>query len=149
MRPLKLLHYSDRPKYEESWRLRRLLCKTTSQRWCEELSNNNNNNNNNSTRDEQMLTNAHVPEWMTKGNITLIQKVPRKRTAPNNYRPVTWMSQRIQRHSRINLHRSTHPKWEQDQTEKWPGLTTRRHMICPHKAGYYTVSKCTKYHMKS
>ena len=28
------------------------------------------------------------------------------------------MPQRIQRHSRITLHRSTHPKWEQDQTEK-------------------------------
>ena len=26
--------------------------------------------------------------------------------------------QRIQRHSRINLHISTHPKWEQDKTEK-------------------------------
>ena len=26
--------------------------------------------------------------------------------------------QRIQRHSRVTLHRSTHPKWEQDQTEK-------------------------------
>ena len=26
--------------------------------------------------------------------------------------------QRIQRHSRITLHRSTHPKWEQDKTEK-------------------------------
>ena len=29
-----------------------------------------------------------------------------------------WMPQRIQRHSRITLHRSTHPKWEQDKTEK-------------------------------
>ena len=28
------------------------------------------------------------------------------------------MPQRIQRHSRITLHRSTHPKWEQDKTEK-------------------------------
>ena len=28
------------------------------------------------------------------------------------------MPQRIQRHSRITLHRSTHPKWEQYQTEK-------------------------------
>ena len=28
------------------------------------------------------------------------------------------MLQRIQRHSRITLHRSTHSKWEQDQTEK-------------------------------
>ena len=29
-----------------------------------------------------------------------------------------WMLQRIQRHSRITLHRSTHFKWEQDKTEK-------------------------------
>ena len=28
------------------------------------------------------------------------------------------MPQRIQKHSRINLHRSIHPKWEQDKTEK-------------------------------
>ena len=28
------------------------------------------------------------------------------------------MSQKIQKHSRITLHRSAHPKWEQDQTEK-------------------------------
>ena len=28
------------------------------------------------------------------------------------------MLQRIQRHSRVTLLRSTHPKWEQDQTEK-------------------------------
>ena len=28
------------------------------------------------------------------------------------------MPQRIQKHSRITLHRSTHPKWEQDKTEK-------------------------------
>ena len=35
------------------------------------------------------------------------------------------MPQRIQRHSRITLHRSTHPRWEQEQTEKCsfgPGL---------------------------
>ena len=28
------------------------------------------------------------------------------------------MSQKIQRHRRITLHRSTHPKWEEEQTEK-------------------------------
>ena len=28
------------------------------------------------------------------------------------------MPQRIQRHSRVTLHRSTHPKWKQDLTEK-------------------------------
>ena len=29
-----------------------------------------------------------------------------------------WMLKRIQRLSRVTLHRSTYPKWEQDQTEK-------------------------------
>ena len=28
------------------------------------------------------------------------------------------MPQRIQRHSRVTLHRSTHPKWKQEQTKK-------------------------------
>ena len=32
---------------------------------------------------------AHVPEWMTKGRTTLIQKDPKKETAPKNYRPIT------------------------------------------------------------
>ena len=94
------------------------------------------------------LQGAQVPEWMTKGKATLIQKDPSKGNAPNDYRPITcqlmmwkiltaqirdlllanqpwiipWlterMPQRIQRHSRVTLHRSTHPKWEQDQTEK-------------------------------
>ena len=40
----------------------------------------------------------------------------------NKPRIVPWrkerMPQRIQRHSRITLHRSIHPKWEQDKTEK-------------------------------
>ena len=35
------------------------------------------------------LQRAHVPEWMTKGRTTLIQKDPNKGTAPNNYRPIT------------------------------------------------------------
>ena len=30
-----------------------------------------------------------VPEWMTTAKTTLIQKYPPKRTAPNNYRPIT------------------------------------------------------------
>ena len=34
------------------------------------------------------LQNAQVPEWMTKGQTTLIQKDPSKGTAPNNYRPI-------------------------------------------------------------
>ena len=41
---------------------------------------------------------------------------------PNKPRMVPWeterMLQRIQGHSRVTLHRSTHPKWEQDQMEK-------------------------------
>ena len=41
---------------------------------------------------------------------------------PNKPWFVPWrierMLQRIQRHSRITLHRSTHSKWEQNQTEK-------------------------------
>ena len=32
---------------------------------------------------------AQVPDWMTKGKTTLIQKDPSKGTAPNNYRPIT------------------------------------------------------------
>ena len=92
---------------------------------------------------------AHVPEWMTKGKTTLIQKDTSKGTVPNNYRPITCLSndveninstnkgrdlllankpqivswgtermpQRIQRQSRVTLHRSAHPKWVQDQTE--------------------------------
>ena len=35
------------------------------------------------------LQTAYVPEWMTKGRTTLIQKDPSKGTAPNNYRPIT------------------------------------------------------------
>ena len=35
------------------------------------------------------LQDAYVPEWMTKGKTTLIQKDPSKGTAPNNYRPIT------------------------------------------------------------
>ena len=35
------------------------------------------------------LQTAHVPEWMTKGKTTLIQKDPNKGTALNNYRPIT------------------------------------------------------------
>ena len=31
---------------------------------------------------------AHVPEWMTKGTTTLIQKDPNKGTASKNYKPI-------------------------------------------------------------
>ena len=35
------------------------------------------------------LQDAQVPDWMTKGKTTLIQKDPSKGTASNNYRPIT------------------------------------------------------------
>ena len=35
------------------------------------------------------LQTAHVPEWITNGRTTLIQKDPNKGTAQNNYRPRT------------------------------------------------------------
>ena len=35
------------------------------------------------------LQDAQVPEWMTKGKTTLIQKDPSKGNAPNNYRLIT------------------------------------------------------------
>ena len=35
------------------------------------------------------LRDAQIPDWMTKGKTTLIQKDPCKGTAPNNYRPIT------------------------------------------------------------
>ena len=37
------------------------------------------------------LQDAQVPGWMTKGKTTLIQKDPSKGTAPNNYRPITYL----------------------------------------------------------
>ena len=45
-----------------------------------------------STRNEQMLPRWKVPDWKTKGKTTLIQKNLSKRTAPNNYRPITYLS---------------------------------------------------------
>ena len=67
---------------------------------------------------------------------------------PNKLQIVPWrrerMPERIQRHSRVSLHRSTHPQWEQDQTEKSSyGLDRLQNGI------RYGASKCTKYHMKS
>ena len=35
------------------------------------------------------LQDAQVPDWMTKGKTTLIQKDPNKGTTANNYRPIT------------------------------------------------------------
>ena len=37
------------------------------------------------------LQDAQVTDWMTKGKTTLIQKDPSKGTAPNNYRPITYL----------------------------------------------------------
>ena len=42
-----------------------------------------------STRNELMLTRSTIPDWMTKAKTILIQKNPSKRTAPNNYKPIT------------------------------------------------------------
>ena len=129
------------------------------------------------------LQDAHVPEWMTKGKTTLIQKDPSKGTAPNNYRPITclpmmWKILTAQIREKIYYSLTSCGLFPGEQKgcrkrsrgiaellfldqhilnesktdgkiKLWPGLTTRRHMICSHKAGYYTVSKCTKYHMKS
>ena len=38
------------------------------------------------------LPQAHVPEWISKGMTTLIQKDSRKVTTPNNYRPITCLT---------------------------------------------------------
>ena len=35
------------------------------------------------------LQDAQLPDWMTKGKTTLIKNDPSKRTAPNNFRPLT------------------------------------------------------------
>ena len=41
---------------------------------------------------------TETPEWMTKGKTTPIQKAPHKETAPNNYRPITYLAEaKIQR----------------------------------------------------
>ena len=37
---------------------------------------------------DRCLQGALVPDWMTKGNTTLIQKEPSKGTDSNNYRPI-------------------------------------------------------------
>ena len=63
-------------------------------------------------------------KWLDdQGKTTLIQKDPSKgkRFASKPW-IVPWrterMPQKIKRYCRITLHRSTHPKWEQDKTEK-------------------------------
>ena len=57
--------------------------------------NNSNNNNNNKGRNILLANKPRIIPWRTER-----------------------MPQRIQRHSRVTLHRSTHPKWKQEQTKK-------------------------------
>ena len=93
------------------------------------------------------LQDAQVPEWMTKGKTTLIQNDPSKGTAPNNYRPITYLPMMwkiLTAHIREKIYYSLtsrglfpdeqkgcrkgsrgtaellyiDPKWEQNQTEK-------------------------------
>ena len=80
------------------------------------------------------LQGALVPEWMTKGRQHQSRRRPSKEPPKNNYSPITclllanklrvihWrtdrMPQRIQRHSRVTVHRSTHQQREQKQSEK-------------------------------
>ena len=125
------------------------------------------------------LQDAQVPEWMTKGKTTLIQKDPSKGTVPNNYRPITCLpmmwkiltaqiwekiyysltsrglfpdEQKGSRGTAELLYIDQHILNESKTRRKnlamaW--IDYKKHMICSHKVGYYTVSKCTKYHMKS
>ena len=37
------------------------------------------------------LQETNIPEWMTKGKTTLIQKDPQKGTTSNNYRPIMYL----------------------------------------------------------
>ena len=57
------------------------------------------------------------------------------------------MLQRIQRHSRVTLHRSTHPKWKQEQTEKSSyGLDRlQKGMWYGSEKLVNKLSQCTKY----
>ena len=85
------------------------------------------------------LQGTQIPDWMTKGKTTIIQKDPRPMWkilsaqirekfyfSLTNRRRTERMPQRIKRHSRITLYRSIHPKWELGKTEKstcsldWP-----------------------------
>ena len=38
-----------------------------------------------------IIQKTEIPEWMTKGKTTLIQKDPLKGTAPANYRPMAYL----------------------------------------------------------
>ena len=80
---------------------------------------NNNNNNDNNNKPHQTTTH-NLPNDDVE-NINRTNK-GRDLLLANNPQIVPWgaerMLQRIQRHCSVTLHRSTLPKWEQDQTEK-------------------------------
>ena len=62
---------------------------------------------------KRSLQGVHVPEWMTKGNTTLIKKDPCKGTVPNNYRPTTclpmmWKIQTAQIRGKIYYSLTSH-----------------------------------------
>ena len=129
------------------------------------------------------LQGAQVPEWMTKGKTTLIQKEPSKGTAPNNYKPITclpmmWKILTAQIREKIYYFLTSRGLFPDEQKGCRKGsrgtaellyidqhilnesktkrknlamawIDYKKHMIWSHKAGYYTVSKCTNYHMKS
>ena len=44
------------------------------------------------TEMNKCIQKTEIPEWMTKGKTTLIQKDLLERTAPNNYRPITHLA---------------------------------------------------------
>ena len=68
---------------------------------------------------KQLQTDNLPPNYVENTNSTNKRK---DLLLANKPQIVPWrterMPQRIQRHSRITLNRSTHPKWEQDKTEK-------------------------------
>ena len=64
------------------------------------------------------LQEAHVPEWMTKGRTTLIQKDPLKGTTPNNQvtcLPMMWKQQTVQIREEIYLSLTNHGLFPDEQ----------------------------------
>ena len=111
---------------------------------------------------------------MTKGKTTLIQKDPSKGTAPNNYRPITFLPMMWKiltaqiREKKIYYSLSSRGLFPDEKKGTWELLYIDQHIlnerktrrknlamawidykIWSHKAGYNTVLKCTKYHMKA
>ena len=89
----------------------------------------NNNNNNNNHIDPEGPPQVNHPKQLQTHNLPTddeanINSTNKERDLllPNKPQIVSWeterMPQRIQRHRRVTLHRSAHPKQEQDQTEK-------------------------------